>query len=465
MHILRFFLIFFILGCCSFSSLAQDKYIKEAIKQGKNSDNLYHAVIKGNKKVDAKDVIDQCKKHNYIFTNLTNKTIHRFGNEDTGVSSFDFLPKDDLHAYYYEKFKFDKTDSYNGLINEATVFIPLFFPLANLTEIIDASWSGNVQNGLPEGDGFGGGFFDDKSNIVIFKGSFQQGIPVGSFHVKSICYQGLELKKVISKEYNIEIEKASEGLARFKSDGLYGYLSTNTHMVVVKPMFAEATDFNGGKAKVAISKYKFPGSDIYKNYSIKDSLAINDVVYYIDKNGQFVDFSEEQKTIFDKRIASIEYQKERIRLAELKRQREEKERQQRKLMAERREKAKRKREEAREAAREAAKEKELKQIATPIANAFAQAGYGKITSTNYSEYSGYKIEVELKRPVKIDISYVFPGAIYYRTESKNNSYNNFGTWVYYTRYEEYWGYNGYEIEIDSTTHSTTIYIYVKPEEW
>ncbi|MBO4722618.1 MAG: SH3 domain-containing protein [Muribaculaceae bacterium] len=107
----------------------------------------------------------------------------------------------------------------------------------------------------------------------------------------------------------------------------------------------------------------------------------------------------------------------------------------------------------------------LKNIATPIANAFAQAGYGKITSTNYSEYSGYKIEVELKRPVKIDISYVFPGAIYYRTESKNNSYNNFGTWVHYTRYEEYWGYNGYEIEIDSTTHSTTIYIYVKPEEW
>lgn len=462
---LRQFLFFFILGCCSFSCLAQDKYIKEAIKQGKTGDNLYHAVIKGNKKVDTWDVINQCKKYNYIYTNLTHKTIHRFGNEDTGVSSFDFLPKDDLQAYYYEKFKFDQTDSYDALINEATVYIPLYFPLNDLTEIIGASWSGSVQNGLPDGDGFGGGFFDDESNMVIFKGTFQQGFPIGSFHVRSIDYQGLDLNKVVIKDYDLKIKNASEGLARFEYKGLYGYISTTTHKVAVKPQYKEAYDFNGGKAKVALSKYKFPGSDIYKNYSIKDSLAIDDVVYYIDKNGQFVDFSEEQKTIFDNRVASIEYQKEQIRLAELKRQREEQERQQRALMAKRREEAKREREEAREAAREAAKEKQLKQIAIPIAHAIAQAGYGKITDQSYYGY-WCRISVDVKRPVEgLRVNSILRDAVYYTTDTEIIRDQEFysGRWYTYEKYTDHWGVPGYDIEIERNTRYKTMYITVEEE--
>lgn len=462
---LRQFLFFFILGCCSFSCLAQDKYIKEAIKQGKTGDNLYHAVIKGNKKVDTWDVINQCKKYNYIYTNLTHKTIHRFGNEDTGVGSFDFLPADELQAYYFEMFKLAPAHSYDALVDEATVYVPLYYPLECLTKITAASWSGSVVNGLAEGNGYGGGFFDDENEMVIFQGTFHQGFPVGNIQVRNIYYQGLNFINLNTTDNNLEIKKASEGLARYVSNGMYGYISNTTGEVIIKPQYKEAGDFAGGKAKVALSKYKFPGSDIYKNYSIKDSLAIDDVVYYIDKNGQFVDFSEEQKTIFDNRVASIEYQKEQIRLAELKRQREEQERQQRALMAKRREEAKREREEAREAAREAAKEKQLKQIAIPIANAFAQAGYGKITYTNYSEYSGYNIDVELKRNVSIPISDILPGAIYYRTETEEITDKDiFNQWRRYIKNTFYWGYYGYEIELVSRSNSQTICIYVKQEE-
>lgn len=107
----------------------------------------------------------------------------------------------------------------------------------------------------------------------------------------------------------------------------------------------------------------------------------------------------------------------------------------------------------------------LKNIATPIANAFAQAGYGKITYTNYSEYSGYNIDVELKRNVSIPISDILPGAIYYRTETEEITDKDiFNQWRRYIKNTFYWGYYGYEIELVSRSNSQTICIYVKQEE-
>ncbi len=455
---LRQFLFFFILGCCFFSCLAQDKYIKEAIKQGKTGDNLYHAVIKGNKKVDTKDVINQCKKYNYIYTNLTYKTLKRFGSEDTGVGSFDFLPADELQAYYFEMFKLAPAHSYDALVDEATVYVPLYYPLESLTKITAASWSGSVVNGLAEGNGYGGGFFDDENEMVIFQGTFHQGFPVGNIQVRNIYYQGLNFINLSTTDNNLEIKKASEGLARYVSNGMYGYISNTTGEVIIKPQYKEAGDFAGGKAKVAISKYKFPESDIYKNYSIRDSLAVENVVYYIDKNGRFVDFSEEQKNIFDNRVASIEYQKEQIRLAKLKRQREEQERQQRALMAQRRE-------EEREAAREAAEREKLEEIAMPIARAIAQAGYGKITDQSYYGY-WCRISVDVKRPVEgLRVDYILRDAVYYTTDKEIIRDQEFYSkrWYTYEKYTDHWGVPGYDIEIERNTRYKTMYITVEEE--
>lgn len=333
----HYLLTLFLCLSVAFTLTAQDKYFKEALKSGRPENGFYHAVIKGNKKVTLRDLQIKCKAYKYILIDYTNKTVERFGATQESVGTFHFIPQDEVAAYVFSCLRFNTSHKFEDMTHEGMALLPMDFPISNMKKMI-VYWSGNLVDNMI--DGFGYGFVNLESNQVIcFQGNMKNGVPQGEINLKIVKIT--DLKNVYGDIHTLNVYPLSDGMYRFVYNHEYGYfnaLQQFDSMMISSERFKNASDFENGTAIVTVPRIKFHGQTYYRGYSLTEigGSTDSDVEYVINKNGAFVDYSQSQKQKFDNRIASIEAQKEKERLAQLERERQEKlerERQERERIA------------------------------------------------------------------------------------------------------------------------------------
>lgn len=317
----------------AFTLTAQDKYFKEALKAGRHETGLYQAIIKGNKKVTLQQIQEKCKKYNYVLVDYSNKSIERFGDTQTCVGSFRFLPQNEVMSYVFSCLKFPNSTKFSDTMQEALALLPLAFPIKKM-EPRQMYWSGNVVNGKADGNGYGYGFGDEGTRQVFcFMGVLKNGIPQGKVYVKVAEINNLADIKGVNNTFTVN--PLSDGMYLFEETRQFGYFDPYGTCIPAKE-YQYASDFCDGQAIVSMPRTQFGGKSSYRDYPLA-SIAGTNIEFAIDKRGNFVDFSNGQKLAFDNKIAAIEEQKEKERLAELERQRQakiERERQEQARIAE-----------------------------------------------------------------------------------------------------------------------------------
>ena len=335
----HYLLTIFLCLTVAFSMTAQDKYFKEALKSGRPENGFYYAVIKGNKKVTLRDLQIKCEAYKYILIDYSNKTVEHFGATQESVGTFHFIPQDEVVAYIFSCLKFNSSHKFENMTHEGMAILPLDFPISNMKKMM-VYWSGNVVGKMIDGYGYGFGYINLESNQVIcFQGNMKNGIPQGEIKLKIVKIT--DLKKVYGDIHTLNVYQLSDGLHRFQCNNEYGYFNAIQQfgsMMISSERFKNASDFENGTAIVTVPRSKFHGQTSYRGYSLNDigGSIDSDLEYVINKNGTFIDYSQSQKQKFDNKIASIEEQKEKERLARLERERQEKlerERQERERIA------------------------------------------------------------------------------------------------------------------------------------
>ncbi len=277
----------------------EEIHFREALMKGREYKKYYELINEEKKIVHAEDLIDFCKKNNYIWDeNYETKQIAKFGDFATSVSNFKFIPES-VFVYYV----FDWTDrSSSGKISLKSKGTAYFFdPAANRFIRMEDSalWSGNIVDGFVDGTG-AGIWQKDKTHFYYFCGTFQKGFPVGKAKFRIVdtecgTWGYSPREKLPSGKYGdgtpfreVELGEMHEGMATYryldngeghnqgKANELYGYVSQDGS-IAITPTYRKALAFNGGRAAVLNDKEE----DVY-----------------IDKTGQFVDYTESQKKIF-----------------------------------------------------------------------------------------------------------------------------------------------------------------------
>lgn len=302
----------------------EDKLFREAFLKGRGNKEFYVIVNESNKVIKLDDLVNYCESHNYIWNkNYTTKQIKRFGDLSTSIQKFYFIPKDE-----YLKFIFEWTNrtTYNSsdLKKQGSVY---FFNADENRFIClykECLWSGSIdENGYVSG--FGVGFWKKNDHtIYYFQGTFQNGFPLGKavyriVNTKSSDGWALSPRDktdsggfgVGSPFRMVEMGEFSDGMALFRYldngegntpriNNKYGYVGIDGN-VAIKPSYETAYAFSGGRAHVLNDK--------------KENI-------YINKNGQFLDYTESQKVLNAEKerqeLLAKQKQEEERRIAEAK---------------------------------------------------------------------------------------------------------------------------------------------------
>lgn len=260
----------------------EDKHFREALLKGRQRKQYYCLVNDDNKKIKADKLIEYCNSHNYLHGNYHTKTIKAFGTGGVEtITEFEFLPKELYPNYMFESHDNSGT-SFNSLTQKGSVY---FYNLYSDFILLDgALWSGNIVNGKIDGQGTGFYFTDNKKGLFhYFTGTFKEGVPQGKviYHIIGGNFP-----------YQINVGNWHEGMASFQvsngknfsSGGDYGFLTMNGDKlsVALNPIYANViSDFQNGKATV-----------VRKIITSKET-KLEEIV--IDKSGNFIDYSVEQK--------------------------------------------------------------------------------------------------------------------------------------------------------------------------
>ena len=274
------------------------KHFREALTRGREYRSYYVLINDDKKVVKVESLIEFCRAHDYSWNEkYESKEISKFGDVATSVYKFYFIPKAEFQNYVFEWT--DRTASRSGDLKSCgSVYFydPAINSFLCLRE--KALWSGSILDGFVEGTG-AGIWEKDNHTYYYFSGTFQKGFPVGKAKYRIVdtnvqCAWGYSPREKLPSGKNadgppfreVEVGNMSEGMATFRylDDGekkgngseLYGYVN-QTGTIAVKPTYKSASSFKNGRAAVDNDK----GENVY-----------------IDKTGQFVDYTEKQKKIF-----------------------------------------------------------------------------------------------------------------------------------------------------------------------
>lgn len=300
-------LLIFIFLCISISTFAQKKFFEKALKNGRSSGSFYRAQIDSDKAVKENDIYKYAAEKNYIFRNITFQDVNRFGDKFRGVKSVDFLPRNEVPKIICED-KFKSLISYTEIVakNKGSVF---FWTGTSMFKFyFGFYWSGNVLEGLVNGEGEGFYFNEVNKSAFYFKGNFINGVLQG---------QGIFATYEYSYEDKFDIGNLS--FTTINIDNVY-----NDEMALLN-LNGKKGFINKNMKDGIYPKYK----EVLEGFKNGQAVVINDQneEIIINKNGSFIGYTEKQKRIIEqKRIAD---ERERI-------ERENRERE-RQILAEQRE--------------------------------------------------------------------------------------------------------------------------------
>lgn len=293
---------------------AQEKLLKNAIKQGRKADSFYE-VENPNYRYTISDFQSLASKNDCILEYTTTR-VRRFGDEAVVVDRAYLLPRSELMDFicanlskpwggaglasktqrgtgwmYYYPDKRSRKESY-------------FFRYDNVY------WSGKIDGGLISGTGEGFAYND--TWMVAFKGSFWKGYPSGSILYRWILKRestdGFHSDKVLEMRCNCGT--FHDDMAWFEVKGKYGFINAATQSLLEPkfgPVLKDFKDYFSGK-NYAVIKH----TDGYE--------------WKVDRDGNIFAYSDEQQKIFDDQKREAELAKaaaeakaaEERRIAELK---------------------------------------------------------------------------------------------------------------------------------------------------
>lgn len=275
----------------------EDKHFREALMKGRDNKSYYELINEGKKVIKVEDLTAFCQTHDYKWLkDYKTKEIAKFGDLATSVHKFYFLPKEEFINYVFEWTDRSMARS-SDLKNKGTVYF--FDASANAFLCLkdNALWTGIVSNGYVNGTG--AGIWKRNDDVYYyFQGTFKNGFPTGKakYRIVDTNADGWGYSPRETNNRNkpgsgapfreVELGEMQDGMALFRyldngeknkqGSELWGYV-TQQGSIAIKPKYKTAYAFSGGRAAVVNEK----GEDVY-----------------INKTGQFVDYTEKQKKIF-----------------------------------------------------------------------------------------------------------------------------------------------------------------------
>lgn len=311
MNMKRVLLILQLLLLCG-TGFAQEKQFNEALSRGRSPRSFYCYTNDKGKGISLDKLEKYAKSKNYLIGEYTTKEIKRFGDWDTAVEKFYFLPASEYPAYVFEHANGNSNYKYENLKNGASYWY--YNPYRGAFEKEpDAFWSGSFENGMISGKGVTFDYNIEKMEYFYYcEGEFQQGLPIGKTVIKRFKRDVSHPDKVSFEKWSdVTVGRLSDGMASFSaSDGKWGFVNSNGEVAIAPTYDSVVKSFSNGKAEVVSN-----GKEII-----------------IGKSGNYLDLTSRQKQLDAQ-------QKAKEQQEELKRQQEER----RKELARRQEEAERQR--------------------------------------------------------------------------------------------------------------------------
>ena len=271
----------------------EDKHFREALEKGREAKSYYELVNEDKKVIKVESLTDFCRTHNYMWKkNYETKEIAKFGDLATSVYKFYFLPEEE-YVYYVFEWTDRSMARASDLKNKGSVYF--FDADANAFICLrdNALWTGTVSGDLVSGTG--AGIWKKNDDIYYyFQGTFKNGFPVGKAKFRIVDTNkdnwGFSPRETSNGSgipfREVELGEMQDGMALFRyldngekrqqGNELWGYV-TDGGTIAIKQQYKTAYAFSNGRAAVVNDK----GEDIY-----------------INKTGQFVDYTEKQQKIF-----------------------------------------------------------------------------------------------------------------------------------------------------------------------
>ena len=269
---------------------AQDKLFQEGLQNGRSPQKFYFAKNGKGKGITLEKMKQFADKHDYLLGKYTTKQIDRFGDKQTALDGVYFIPKKEYPRYVfeYDGGGFDE----NMHRGSCWLFIERKF-----IKFENVRWSGNIENGMLDGQGSAFWFDDAIQYFITVNGKFQHGLPLGNMEVKRFSSNSANPETVSFKSQgSINVGALSDGLASYSvSGGKWGFVSSDGTITISPSYESIVKEFANGKAEVILD-----GKEII-----------------INKNGKYVDLTANQKRLDAQQLA-------KERQEELKRQQEEK---------------------------------------------------------------------------------------------------------------------------------------------
>ena len=310
-------------GVVSSSRHSSNKLINEAFQRGRSRGDFYEIRNTKEKAIDVDKMRAEIIKEGCIVGKYTTKTISRFGDVATTLSTMQFLPKDEYLSYLYYHLRYNDMASFEQLINKGIAYC--YVNNISYTYFVKndgISWSGEIINGLLDGNGVGYGKISN-DRVVYFSGSFDKGIPIGK--TKFQYYKlGNELSEYSSSNaYSMtsSIGRFGDDLASIMINDKYGFITREGKTAIDVKFNGVVAGFSNGRATVTNDKEEI----------------------IIDRTGKQVDLSARQKKIYADAKAEAERKAEEERQAKLEAERQ-------KLLAEQKAEEERRAAEAKELA-------------------------------------------------------------------------------------------------------------------
>lgn len=282
---------------------SKNKLIKQAFERGRKPNEFYVIRNEGGKSIKVEKMREDIQKEGYIAGSYTTKSVTRFGDVSSSLSTMQFLPKDEYESYLFYNLdndwstKFEQLNQtgsaycYNGTSSLGSYF----------TKCDNIRWSGEVKNGYLNGAGVGMAKLNDYK-MVYFKAVFDMGVPIGDNTFKwydlNGNYDPYSSSRVSSHTSNVG--KFYDNLADIKVNNKYGFISRDAKTAIPVEFNSVVSYFSNGRATVTNDKEEI----------------------IIDRTGKQVDLSARQKKIYADIKAEEDRKAEAARQAELAKERE-----------------------------------------------------------------------------------------------------------------------------------------------
>ena len=281
---------------------AKNKLINQAYQRGRSNNEFYEVRNEGSKYIKPEKMMEEIRSEGCIVGGYTTKTISRYGDVASTLSTMKFLPKDEYESYMYYNLNSDWSTSYEQLAKRGSAYCYTEQNQQNsyFVKYDNIRWSGELKDGFLDGAGVGFAKLDEK-RMIFFKAFFDRGVPVGdnSFVWCNIKESYGPYSSASTSTTTSHVGKFYDDLADIKIGDKFGFISRDARTAISVEFKSVEAYFANGRATVTNEKEEI----------------------IIDRTGKQVDLSDRQKKIYADIKAEEDRKAEEARQAELEKER------------------------------------------------------------------------------------------------------------------------------------------------